>query len=66
MYPSTFRGQIKLSNKNFPVFNCVEFKECYIVSPIAIGNLRHNIGEELKPEEIVSWQLLKIEWSVNT
>lgn len=66
LYPSTFRGQIKLSNKNFPVFNCVEFKECYIVSPIAIGNLRHNIGEELKPEEIVSWQLLKIEWSVNT
>lgn len=62
LYPSTYRGQIKLSSKNLPVFNGVEFKQCYIVSPITVGNMRHNIGKELKAEEIESWQLLKIEW----
>ena len=56
------RPILSLSSKNLPTLDNQTFRECWIVSPDYVSSFRPAIGEEVPPEKIAGWQILKITW----
>ena len=60
--PAEERPVLTLSPKALPSLGGEEFRECWILSPDCRRNFRPAIGDELKPDEICSWQCLHLVW----
>jgi hypothetical protein len=60
--PKSERPVLNLSGENLPTLGNQTFSEAWILSPDYIGNFRPAAGEEVSPEKIRGWQILKITW----
>lgn len=56
------RRPLGLSSNKLPIFDGIEFSECYVLSPNYRESFRPQIAHEVTPEEITSWSILKLEW----
>ncbi len=63
--PKCERPALKLNDDKLPILNGEVFKECWVLSPNYIKGFRPKIGIEVTSEEILEWEVLKIEWSEN-
>ena len=59
--PDTERPAIQLNEHKLPVLKMV-FDTCWVISPDYIPGFRPAVGEEVPPEAIQAWQVIKIEW----
>lgn len=57
-----FRKHLSLSLCNKPLWNDIEFKKCFVLSPNYKNGFRPSINKEVTIDEIVSWQALVVEW----
>lgn len=60
--PIEERIAVKLNEDSLPVLAGKAFTECWVLSPDYVKGFRPKIGEEVEPEKIVGWQVLKIKW----
>lgn len=64
--PSSNRPVIQLQESRLPSLVGQTFCACWILSPDYISSFRPAIGEEVPPEKITGWQILKITWEPTT
>lgn len=60
--PERERPALTLSAEGYPVFEGIEFRSCWIVSPNYLPGFRPAPGVEVASEEITGWSILRIEW----
>ena len=60
--PHTERPALTLTADGLPVLEGEVFSECYVLSPDYRPGFRPALGAEVLPEDIVGWQMLRIEW----
>lgn len=60
--PHVERPAIQLQESGLPSLNGQTFCECWILSPDYAENFRPATGGEVSPEQIRTWQVLKITW----
>lgn len=60
--PAVERPVIQLQESGLPSMVGQTFCECWIISPDYIDGFRPAVGEEVPPERIMGWQILKITW----
>lgn len=56
------RPSVSLSRNKLPMLDGEEFNECWVLSPDYAQFYRPAIGQEVAPESIIGWQVLKIAW----
>lgn len=56
------RPAVSLSHDKLPMLDGEEFTECWVLSPDYANAARPSIGQEVAPESIIGWQVLKIAW----
>ena len=59
---SCARPVIRLQKSSLPEIEGQTFCECWILSPDYIDSFRPAVGEEVPPEKIKGWQILRIKW----
>lgn len=62
LFRESERPAITLSEDRKPVLDDIEFDTCWVLSPDYISGFRPDIGQEVTPEQITGWQILKISW----
>jgi hypothetical protein len=62
--PATERPALKLSPDFRPVLNELSFTECWVLSPDYTPGFRPPVNEEVPPEKINGWQVLRMVWNV--
>jgi len=62
LQPKTKRPALQLQESRLPQLYGQTFCECWVLSPDYIDNFRPAIGEEVPPEKIKDWQILKLTW----
>jgi len=60
--PRTERPALTLTADGLPVLDGEVFSECYVLSPDYRPGFRPALGAEVHPDDIVGWQVLRIEW----
>jgi hypothetical protein len=61
--PQNERPIIQLDPKSrLPQLYGQTFCECWVLSPDYISSFRPAVGEEVPPEKIAGWQILKLTW----
>ncbi len=60
--PEVKRPVILLNDDNLPMFNGIEFKECWVFSPDYSPGFRPEIGKEVSCEQIIGWHVLRVIW----
>ena len=60
--PAEERPVLTLSPEALPALGDEVFRECWILSPDFRRSFRPAVGDELKPDEICSWQCLHLVW----
>lgn len=60
--PVEERPVLTLSPEALPALGDEVFRECWILSPDFRRSFRPAVGDELKPDEICSWQCLHLVW----
>lgn len=60
--PTVERPTVQLQESGLPSLVGQTFCECWIISPDYIDGFRPAVGEEVPPDRIVGWQILKITW----
>jgi hypothetical protein len=60
--PSKERPALHLSPEGLPELDKRVFSECWIISPNYVRGFRPAIGEEVSPQKISGWQVLRVEW----
>ena len=63
--PKSERPVLKLNDDHFPTLGNQAFSEVWILSPDYIGHFRPAVGEEVPPEKISGWQILKLTWETH-
>ena len=58
--PAEARPALTLSPDGLPMFGGEVFTECWVVSPNFTPGYRPAVGEEVPPERITGWQVLRI------
>ncbi|HAB19682.1 MAG TPA: hypothetical protein PLX89_26155 [Verrucomicrobiota bacterium] len=58
--PATDRPTLRLSDQLLPELDGEAFFECWIVSPDFAPGYRPAVGEEVAPERILGWQILRL------
>jgi len=61
--PHTARPALGLSAEGYPELEGQQFTECWVLAPDYTPGFRPGIGEEIPPEKITGWQVLRIEWT---
>lgn len=60
--PATDRPALRLADDGRPMLDGRVFDECWVLSPDYETGFRPALGEEVAPENIRGWQVLKMEW----
>lgn len=60
--PSTPRPALSLSADGRPMLADEVFSVCWVLSPDYKEGMRPKIGEEVSPDGIAGWQVVKISW----
>lgn len=61
--PATARPALTLNGEGFPVYAGNLFQEIWVLSPDYRAGFRPKIGHEVAPGQILSWQVLRLEFS---
>ncbi len=61
--PKTARPALLLNQENFPTLDGREYRECWVMSPDYRPGFRPVIGQEVLPDEIQGWQILRMQWT---
>ncbi len=61
--PAEKRPALELNDAGLPVLEGQEFDECWVLSPVFAPGVRPGFGEEVGPEQIERWQVLKLQWN---
>lgn len=61
--PATERPVLSLSPEGLPSLNQQIFNECWVLSPDYTENFRPKVGEDVSPEKILGWQVLRMDWN---
>lgn len=64
--PATSRPALELTPEGLPSLHAKVFAECWILSPELPKGFRPGIGQEVPAEQILGWQVLKLEWEPQT
>ncbi len=62
LVPASNRPVLKLTHDLLPTLENETFSEVWILSPDYTDHFRPAIGEEVPPEKIAGWQILKLTW----
>ena len=62
--PKCERPALKLNDDKLPILNGEVFQQCWVLSPNYIKGFRPQIGVEVTSEEIIEWEVLKINWEL--
>lgn len=60
--PESDRPVLGLDEQGYPSLDGTTFHECWIVSPVYVESFRPRIGDEVPPEMIRDWQVLRMRW----
>lgn len=60
--PRTARPALSLTDDGLPSLDGHAFDECWVLSPEYTPGYRPAIGEEVPPDRILGWQVLRIRW----
>lgn len=60
--PETARPALALRESGLPSLGGQAFRTCWILSPDYAEPFRPAVGEEVAPESIRGWQILKLTW----
>ena len=60
--PATERPALQLSEALCPMLNDISFTECWVLSPDYAPGFRPPLNEEVPPEKIMGWQVLRMRW----
>lgn len=60
--PTVDRPVVSLSDEGFPSLNDTVFRECWVLSPTYKSGFRPAVGEEVDAENIITWQVLHMQW----
>ena len=60
--PCTERPAVTLAPDKRPMLNGDVFDVCWLLSPDYPSGFRPSIGQEVGPEQIVGWHVLKLTW----
>ena len=60
--PENERPAITVDEEGFPVLYGKSYTQCYILTPEYKPGYRPALGEEVTPDAILSWQVLKLVW----
>lgn len=60
--PREERPAVTLDEAGYPVLFGQSYRECLVLSPEYRAGYRPSVGKEETPEDIRSWQVLRIEW----
>ena len=60
--PAVERPAVVLTDENLPSLDGAEARECWVLSPDYAPGFRPAPGEEVPPEKILGWQVLRILW----
>ena len=63
--PESERPILQLNDDLFPTLGTEVFSKVWILSPDYTGRFRPAVGEEVPPEKIEGWQILKITWETH-
>ena len=56
------RKPLALSENEYPLWNGMEFRKCYILSPNYKNSFRPALNGGASVDEIISWKALVVEW----
>ena len=60
--PQSERPALTLDSEGYPQLYGERYRECWVLSPEYRQGFRPALKSEVSPEEILSWQILKIIW----
>ena len=60
--PRTERPAVTLSPDKRPMLDGGVFNECWLLSPDYPEGFRPSIGQEVAPDQIAGWHVLKLTW----
>ena len=60
--PENERPAITVDGEGYPVLYGRTYKQCYILTPEYQPGYRPALREEVAPDAILSWQVLKLVW----
>ena len=60
--PSETRPVIHLDDNGYPFYAGHSFHEVWLLSPVYRNHFRPAVGEEVRLEDIESWNVLKLSW----
>ncbi len=58
--PARERPALRLSADLLPVLDGEVFRECWMLSPDFTPGFRPALGEEVRPDQITGWQILRL------
>ena len=64
--PGRERPALELATDGLPSLDGQSFAECWLLSPDYVPGFRPAIGEEVSPERILGWQVLRLTWLPKT
>jgi len=62
LLPRAERPAVTLSPAKHPMLYGEEFNTCWLLSPDYPEGLRPSIGQEVAPDQIAGWHVLKLTW----
>ena len=62
LVPRTERPALTLSPEKRPMLDGEEFDTCWLLSPDYPDGFRPAVGEEVSPDQIEGWHVLKLTW----
>jgi hypothetical protein len=62
LHPKTERPAIEVSPDGLPSYAGQLYTECWLLSPNYTPGFRPQVGEEVPPEKIAGWQVLRLVW----
>lgn len=60
--PREDRIAVRLNDDDYPTLSDEYFTECWVLSPDYKKGFRPEIGEEVSPDMIITWQVLRMIW----
>jgi len=60
--PREMRPAIELNGDGYPELYGKAYRECWIFSAEYRAGFRPPLNQEIGPEDITAWQVLKMEW----
>lgn len=60
--PKVARPALTVASDGCPSLEGESFKTCWVLSPDYVEGFRPAIGQEVAPESITGWSVVKMEW----